>query len=94
MGKVPASFDTAFDTYTTVRPVGEGGAGIVFAVMDSNGDTFALKCLHPKRTDTQRGKRFQNEIEFCAKHPHQNLINVLGSGLVTWDDEIVPIFQE
>jgi serine/threonine protein kinase len=92
MSKAPESFDTAFDTYTASRSVVEGGAGIVFAVGNSTGETFALKCLHPLRTDTQKRKRFQNEIEFCAKHPHRNLIKVLGSGSVTWDGVKCPFY--
>ena len=99
MSKAPESVDTAFDTYTAYELLGEEGAGIVLAVVDSSGETFALKCLHPLRADRQKRRHFQNEIEFCAKHSHRNLIKVLASGVVTWDGEkcpfyVMPLYQK
>jgi serine/threonine protein kinase len=86
MSKNPKAFLTAFDQYATIATIGEGGAGRVFEVRDTSGETFALKCLHPDLATTEKRKRFKNEISFCSKNTHPNLIRVLDWGVVDWGD--------
>jgi len=82
MVKLP-SFDTPFDTYCATNVIGEGGAGLVYEVTNSSGETFALKCLAPERVTSERLKRFKNEITFCQKQEHPNIVKVLDTGATT-----------
>jgi serine/threonine protein kinase/AraC-like DNA-binding protein len=76
------TFETAFETYEIVGPpLGEGAAGRVYPVKTADGELYALKCLSADRTTTERRKRFRNEIAFCSKHQHRNIIEVIDSGL-------------
>ncbi len=88
----PTEFETAFDTYTVTSVIGEGGAGRVFAVRDSAGQPFALKCLFPHLVTTQRRKRFKNEVAFCTKCSHANVIKVVDSGVAKWERINVPFY--
>lgn len=92
-GAWPTSFDTAFDAYEVMgAPLGEGGAGRVFSVKNGSNERFALKCLSPERITTDRRKRFKNEIAFCSKYEHQNIIQVLDSGLAIIKGEKCPFY--
>lgn len=92
MAKAPDSFESTFNVYSVTSIVGEGGSGRVFAVKDMDGRVFALKCLFPDRVNTERRKRFKNEIDFCSKQRHRNLIQVTDSGLAVWDGKKCPFY--
>lgn len=72
---------TAFDTYTIEGQKGAGGSGEVYEVRDSEGAPYAAKILDTAKTSASRLKRFKNEIGFCAKNTHKNVIKVLASGI-------------
>jgi len=73
-------FRTAFNTYKIVTPsIGTGGAGTVHLVEDIDGEKYALKVLH-SQAGTTKTKRFQNEIGFCSKNDHANIIRILDHG--------------
>jgi len=74
---------TAFETYTIVRPIGAGGSGEVYEVHDSEGRPWAVKVLDRGRASASRLRRFKNEIHFCARNTHRNIIQVQGSGVAT-----------
>lgn len=92
MGAPPKVFETAFDTYTVKAVIGEGATGRVFAVVDSAGNPCALKCLFPALSNSQRNRRFKNEISFCSKQTHTNVIRVIDSGAAEWDGVKVPFY--
>ncbi len=92
MGKNPDVFETAFDTYSVIGIIGQGGAGRVFSVVDSGGHKFAIKCLFPQRITKEKRKRFKNEIDFCRKQRHRNLMQVIDSGLSSWDRLQTPFY--
>ena len=71
---------TAFDTYTIKGQRGAGGSGEVYEVRDSEDVAYAVKILNPERVTATRLKRFKNEIHFCTKNTHRNVIQVHGSG--------------
>jgi serine/threonine protein kinase len=71
----------AFDTYTIQQQRGAGGSGVVYEALDSEGSTFAIKILDPTKTSTARLKRFRNEIDFCSRNTHKNIIRVIGTGV-------------
>lgn len=85
-------FQTAFNTYWVVeRSLGSGGAGTVHAVKDIDGVLYALKVLH-SQAGTVRTKRFQNEIAFCSKNIHQNIITISDHGVASRLDGAVPFY--
>jgi serine/threonine protein kinase len=72
---------TAFDKYTIEGQRGAGGSGEVYEVRDSDGLAYAAKILDVAKTSATRLRRFKNEIHFCTKNTHRNVIQVLGSGV-------------
>lgn len=92
MAKMPEVFDSAFEMYTVKDILGEGGSGRVFLVTNEKGVSFALKCLFPDRVSTEKRKRFKNEVDFCSKLNHPNVIGVLDSGLVVLDKIKCPFY--
>lgn len=85
-------FRSAFGTYTVDSLIGEGGSGRVFAVSDENGGRWALKTLKPESLNSQRLRRFKNEIHFCQKTRHQNVISVYDYGTATDGEVTVPFY--
>jgi len=78
----PAVFETTFEEYEVIdKSLGEGGSGRVFEVKNEANERFALKCLSPEKISTEKRKRFKNEINFCSKFEHRNIIQVLDSGI-------------
>jgi serine/threonine protein kinase len=72
---------TAFDVYMIEGQKGAGGSGEVYEVRDSEGALYAAKILDTAKTSASRLKRFKNEIGFCTKNTHKNIVKVLGSGI-------------
>jgi serine/threonine protein kinase len=72
---------TAFDIYTVEGQRGAGGSGEVYEVRDSEGALYAAKVLDTAKTSASRLKRFKNEIGFCMKNTHKNIIKVIASGI-------------
>jgi serine/threonine protein kinase len=72
---------TAFDSYTIERRRGAGGSGEVYEVRDAEGVAFAVKILDSGRATASRLRRFKNEIYFCTRNTHSNVIQVQASGV-------------
>ncbi|ABW68310.1 serine/threonine protein kinase [Desulfosudis oleivorans] len=92
MAKKPITFDTPFDTYTSSGVIGEGGAGRVYIVNNSAGKEYALKCLAPERINTERLKRFKNEMQYCQRNNHQNIIRLIDTGAIFIKDVKCPFY--
>jgi len=45
--KDPVNFQTAFNSYSVRKLIGEGGSGRVYETTDSNGAVVAIKTLDP-----------------------------------------------
>jgi tRNA A-37 threonylcarbamoyl transferase component Bud32 len=86
-----AKFVTALDTYTRIGQLGAGGSGTVYEVRGSDNETYALKQLG-RQIDTKRLQRFKNEIWFCSKSNHKNIISVLDHGIVETEDGARPFY--
>jgi serine/threonine protein kinase len=86
----PLSYETTFNTYTEMGPLGEGGAGRVYAVNDGDGQRFALKIL--RAASTAQRKRFKNEIAFCSKKPSPHIVSVIDDGFVGIGEERLPFY--
>ncbi len=72
---------TAFDTYVIEKQLGAGGSGEVYEVRDSDGTPYAAKILDQEKASATRLKRFKNEIYFCTRNTHRNIIRVHTSGI-------------
>lgn len=92
MAKNPGIFETTFDTYGVIGVIGEGGGGRVFQVKGSSSGPFALKCLRPELANSEKRRRFKNEIIFCATKRHPNVIHVLDWGVVGWNGVQTPFY--
>jgi hypothetical protein len=86
------TFRTVFDVYTPNGPIGEGGSGRVIRVLDNAGKQHALKYLKPGRISSQKERRFKNELAFCFKNAHRNIITVEDWGLAEIDQAEVPFY--
>src|SRR4051812_24804392 len=92
MATNPDKFETAVETYMALDVIGEGGAGRVFGANNIKGETFAIKCLRPSLVNEERRKRFKNEMDFCRKREHPNLMRVIDAGLVEWGGVKTPFY--
>ena len=92
MAKKALTFDTPFDSYQVTSVLGEGGAGRVYAVINSSGEMFALKCLSPGRVTSERLRRFKNEIGFCQRTSHKNILRIDDTGLAEVEGAKVPFY--
>jgi serine/threonine protein kinase len=82
--------ETATNTYALEEQLGQGGAGTVFSVLDSEGCRYALKLL--SATTSLKRRRFKNELSFCQQEQHRNSIRVLDSGVVLGAKEALPFY--
>jgi serine/threonine protein kinase len=76
----PVTFETAFILYKGTDIIGEGGAGHVYQATDESGDVYAIKVLEPTKANSDKLKRFKNEVEFCRRNQHRNIIKIIGDG--------------
>jgi serine/threonine protein kinase len=88
----PLTFETAFETYRTSGVLGEGGAGRVYSAASNAGAEVALKSLLPERVSTERIRRFKNEIQFCQRNEHQNVLKVIDHGVIVIKDVKCPFY--
>lgn len=86
------TFETPFDTYIEVGLLGEGGAGRVYEVKNDKGEHFALKCLSPDKITSERRKRFKNEIGFCLRAAHRNIVRVIDTGVIDIKGTMCPFY--
>lgn len=86
---------TAFETYTIQSLKGSGGSGEVYEATDPDGVPFAIKVLYRDRATRSRLKRFKNEIHFCSKISHGNIVAVLGHGVTPKGESfyVMPLYS-
>lgn len=85
-------FQTTFNSFTPLDNIGSGGSGNVYKVQDIKGDIFALKYLWPERINSNRIRRFKNELSFCYKNKHPNIITVADWGFININDTKCPFY--
>jgi len=85
-------FESAFDTYTEVGIIGHGGSGTVLHVKNEYGSSYALKYLSPQNVTTQKLKRFKNELSFCEKNTHPNILTIIDSGFIAFKRTKCPFY--
>lgn len=74
------------NTYTELGIIGEGGNSTVFKVKDEDNNEYALKLLN-KKYDKESIKRFKNEMDYCIKSNHKNIMKVLDNGIFESNEE-------
>ena len=85
-------FNTTAEEYMSTGIVGEGATSLVYRVLDSGGNVWALKCLRSAQASTTRIKRFLNELRFCAGTAHKNIVRVQDDGYVAEDGKKCPFY--
>lgn len=84
--------------YKEIEIIGEGGNSTVYKVIDCNGNEYALKLLN-KKHDKDSIKRFKNEMDYCFKTNHNNIIKVIDNGIFNIDNEsfmfyVMPLYKK
>ncbi|MBI4546566.1 MAG: serine/threonine protein kinase [Ignavibacteriae bacterium] len=86
------TFKTAFNAYDDLEIIGEGGSGKVYKVNDQDGNLYALKLLDHHKANKEKHKRFKNEVFFCQRNIHKNIITILDYGFVTDENGQNPFY--
>ena len=89
---------TAFDEYTLVCQIGQGGNGRVFSAKNNDGQQVAIKLVE-RNVGNDKLKRFKNEISFCEHHKHKNIVAIQDRGYACLDDKdyvfyVMPLYTE
>jgi serine/threonine protein kinase len=93
MGKFKKfNLETTFSNYATEKVIGEGGAGVVFAARDESGEIVAAKVLNSATANSDKRKRFRNEINFCLKCNHRNIVPILDHGVLKDESGSSPFY--
>ena len=91
--------NTSFDTYKVLdSSIGNGGNGTVYKVQNTDGRVFAVKVVCKTNLSQEKIKRFRNEINFCQKYTHPNVISIIDRGYLSKGTEeylfyIMPFYQ-
>src|SRR5260370_4254575 len=75
-------FETPFTQYIGTDIIGEGGAGRVYKATGDDSNAYAIKLLDSTKATGEKMKRFKNEVEFCRRNRHPNIIAVSDNGNV------------
>lgn len=78
----PRSFRTPFETYTALRQLGQGGSGFVWLAKDEDGNEVAIKYMDPSKVSSDTSRRFRNEMIFCLRSSHRNVLQIKDFGEV------------
>ena len=89
---------TAFDEYTLIGQVGQGGNGRVFSASNTADQQVAIKFVE-RNVGSDKLKRFKNEISFCEHHKHKNIVSILDRGYVYLDGKdyvfyVMPLYAD
>ena len=92
------NFETVFNLYTGIAILGEGGAGRVYQATDDAGKVYAIKLLDPAKANSEKRKRFKNEVEFGRRNRHQHIIAVIDDGIYIDGNKhspfyVMPLYQ-
>lgn len=90
--KKPIVFTITFSTYTATAIIGEGGSGRIYRATDEDDKANAIKLLEPSKITRERIKRFKNELNFCQKNQHQNILTVYDHGTIINGEQGSPFY--
>ena len=78
----PIIFETTFSVYTGTDILGEGGGGRVYRATDNTGKECAIKLVDSAKANSERAKRFKNEVLFSLRNQHPNIITITDHGIL------------
>ena len=89
---------TAFNDYALIKQEGSGGNGRVFSAKNSDDEDVAIKFVE-RNTSKNKYKRLKNEINFCEKYSHKNIVKIIDRGYVVLDNKeyvfyVMPLYKE
>jgi serine/threonine protein kinase len=90
--KEKSVFESVSETYTSQGIVGQGATADVYKVVDSDGHSWALKCLRADQAKGQRLKRFLNEMHYCKNTTHKNVVKIMDEGFAFQGDKKCPFY--
>ncbi len=90
--KKPIVFETTFAIYTATEIIGEGGSGCIYKSSDESGNTWAVKHLASEKATQEKVKRFKNELQFCLKNQHRNIVTVIDHGILKDTQKTSPFY--
>lgn len=85
-------FETTFGRYRGTTQIGSGGSGTVWRAVDDDGNEYAIKYLSPTSVTLEKTKRFRNELAFCSRSQHKNILRVLDWGYVVFRETKSPFY--
>jgi len=85
-------FETAFNSYQSGLQFIQGGTGTVVKAEDESHQTYAVKYLSPESITSERVKRFKNELFFCEKYDHPNIVKVSDWGWIQLKGKKCPFY--
>lgn len=81
--------------FEIVKPVGRGGMGSVFRVIDRrDGETYALKVLHASAANSSTLKRFEREAAVLRRIAHEAVPKIRGYGVAAGSMYLVTDFVD
>ena len=80
MRKGTKLYGNYLDEYKVIEHIANGGNSEVYKIQNSDGEIFALKLLG-KNLSKEKIKRFKNEMNFCIKTNHENIIKIIDNGI-------------
>jgi serine/threonine protein kinase len=91
--KLGSTLSTCNHRYTLTQHIGDGGSGVVYAGSDEQGNKWAIKVLNMKAPGfTTKLERFRNELEFCRRNTHPNILTVCDANTDTPDWDVRPFY--
>jgi serine/threonine protein kinase len=85
-------FTTTFASYVATQVIGEGGSGRIFEATDDSGAAYAIKLLDRARATKEKVKRFKNEVHFCLRSGHPNVLTILDHGVAVEGESLSPFY--
>jgi len=80
MRKGTKLYGNYLDEYKIIEKIANGGNSEVYKVENIDKNIYALKLLN-KGLSTEKIKRFKNEMSFCQKVNHPNIIKIIDNGI-------------
>lgn len=95
----PIIFETTYSEYNASDIVGEGGSGRIYKAIDESGNNYAIKLLDPAKATKEKRQRFKNELQFCLRNEHKNIVTVIDHGILkqsigTSPFYVMPFYQK
>ncbi len=80
MRKGSKLYGNYLEQYKIIEHLANGGNSEVYKVEDSQGNEYALKLIN-KNISSEKIKRFKNEMAFCIRNEHPNIIKIIDNGI-------------